>query len=82
MSQVDGDTLLLICCHDIIILSQDAYIRLLLQVAFVDYGDTAWILEANVRRLHPKFIHLPIQAVECTLDGLKVNEEVDLKWAM
>ena len=54
----------------------------LLQVAFVDYGDTAWVLETNIRRLHPKFIHLPIQAVECTLDGLKVNEEVDFNWAV
>ena len=53
-----------------------------LQVAFVDYGDTAWVLETNIRRLHPKFIHLPIQAVECTLDGLKVNEEVDFNWAV
>ena len=44
----------------------------------MDYGDTAWVLETNIRRLHPKFIHIPIQTVECTLDGLKVNEKVDL----
>ena len=48
----------------------------------MDYGDTAWVLETNIRRLHPKFIHLPIQAVECTLDGLIVNEEVDFNWAV
>ncbi|XP_065909710.1 uncharacterized protein [Dysidea avara] len=51
-------------------------------VAFVDFGDTAWIKETNIRRLHSKFLHLPIQAVECTLDGMKLNEDVDFNWAM
>lgn len=67
--------------HDIDFITSDTLL-FILQVAFVDYGNTAWISEVNVRHLHPKFIHLPIQAVECTLDGLKVNEDVDFNWAV
>ncbi|XP_047126179.1 putative uncharacterized protein DDB_G0282133 isoform X1 [Hydra vulgaris] len=61
------------------------------QVLFVDYGNTAVVMERDTRKLHPEFLHLPFQAVECFLnntmmsykdffnvDGLSHDEKLNL----
>ncbi|KAK3602033.1 hypothetical protein CHS0354_015024 [Potamilus streckersoni] len=38
------------------------------EVHFVDYGNTETVCQANIRKLKPKFLHLPTQGLKCVLD--------------
>ncbi len=40
-------------------------------VQLVDFGGIRSVSHVDVRRLLPRFLHLPIQAVECYLVGLE-----------
>ena len=50
------------------------------QVYFVDYGNTEWTAERNVKRMLPQFLHIPFQAVECFLANIETIEE-DGEWS-
>lgn len=41
-----------------------------LQVLYIDFGNTEWVSEHDIRHLELQFIHLPPQAVECSLNRL------------
>ncbi|KAL3869617.1 hypothetical protein ACJMK2_042282 [Sinanodonta woodiana] len=38
------------------------------EVHFVDYGNTETVCLSNIRKLKPKFLHLPTQGLKCALD--------------
>ena len=48
---------------------------LLKQVNCVDFGNTEWVPEVTLRDLDLRFIHLTLQAVECTLDGIATVDD-------
>ncbi|XP_050670782.1 uncharacterized protein LOC126969418 [Leptidea sinapis] len=41
-----------------------------IEVMYIDYGNTAWLLESQVRILPPRYVALPEQAVGCVLAGV------------
>ncbi|XP_050411820.1 uncharacterized protein LOC126826787 [Patella vulgata] len=42
------------------------------KIFFVDFGNTSWINERNIRKLEAQFLHLPLQAVECFLEEVEL----------
>ncbi|XP_074608990.1 uncharacterized protein LOC141863372 isoform X2 [Acropora palmata] len=46
-----------------------------LQVFFVDFGNSEWTREKNVKRMLPHFLHLPFQALECFLGNVEPTRE-------
>ena len=42
----------------------------------MDYGNTAVIADNCVRKLVPDFLHTPLQAVECSLNGVELEESL------
>lgn len=49
----------------------------LVQVFFVDYGNTEWVNEMYVRDIEPQYLHLPFQAIESSLAFTEMNASVD-----
>ncbi|XP_047110517.1 uncharacterized protein LOC124787717 [Schistocerca piceifrons] len=49
----------------------------LVQVFFVDYGNTEWVSEIYVRDIEPQYLHLPFQAIESSLAFTEMNASVD-----
>ena len=50
------------------------------QVLFVDFGYEEWVSEHNLREIEKRFLHLPLQAVECGLDGLTFDSLSACVW--
>jgi endonuclease YncB( thermonuclease family) len=48
----------------------------LVDIYYVDYGDSDYVNFRDLRRLEPKFYELPLQAVEFRLDGIELPDEV------
>lgn len=46
-----------------------------LLVFFVDYGNSEWTRESNVKRILPHFLHLPFQALECFLGNVEPSRD-------
>lgn len=46
-----------------------------LQVFFVDYGNSEWTRENQVKRIIPHFLHLPFQALECFLGNVEPTRD-------
>jgi len=45
------------------------------QVFFVDYGNSEWTRENQVKRIIPHFLHLPFQALECFLGNVEPTRD-------
>lgn len=45
------------------------------QVFFVDYGNSEWTRENNIKRMLPHFLHLPFQALECFLGNVEPTRD-------
>ncbi|KPJ08263.1 hypothetical protein RR48_13002 [Papilio machaon] len=52
-----------------------------LKVVYIDYGNTAWVLEDGVRQLAPRHWALPAQAVPCSLAGVRARTQLSRDWA-
>lgn len=48
----------------------------LVDIYYVDYGDSDYVNLSDLRRLEPKFYELPLQAVEFRLDGIELPDDV------
>ena len=49
-------------------------------VFYIDFGDSAYLGLDELRRLPEQFYTLPQQAIECSLDGIELNEN-EKKWS-
>ena len=47
----------------------------LLQVFYVDYGNSEWVPSSDVHDIQQEFLHLPLQAIECRLAGARPLED-------
>lgn len=47
----------------------------MLQVFYLDFGNTEWLPENEVADIKPEFLHLPFQALECVLANVQVTNE-------
>ncbi|XP_046658599.1 uncharacterized protein LOC124352915 isoform X2 [Homalodisca vitripennis] len=48
------------------------------EVMFVDYGSTATVDALNLRHIEPQYLHLPFQAIECSLANIIPPENREL----
>ncbi|XP_067930588.1 uncharacterized protein [Watersipora subatra] len=47
----------------------------MVEVFFVDFGNTEWTSHSNIRDISPAFLHLPFQAVECFMNIEPVDSD-------
>ena len=52
----------------------------LVDVFFVDFGDSDYLKLSELRKLPQRFHELPLQAIECSLDDLALNEN-ETSWS-
>ncbi|XP_013143736.1 PREDICTED: tudor domain-containing protein 1-like [Papilio polytes] len=52
-----------------------------IEVMYIDYGNTAWVLEDGVRQLAARHWALPAQAVPCALAGVRSRSQLSRDWA-
>ncbi|XP_013169299.1 PREDICTED: uncharacterized protein LOC106119015 isoform X2 [Papilio xuthus] len=52
-----------------------------IEVVYIDYGNTAWVLEDGVRQLAARHWALPAQAVPCALAGVRARTQLSRDWA-
>uniref|UniRef100_A0A1B6KJB9 Tudor domain-containing protein n=1 Tax=Graphocephala atropunctata TaxID=36148 RepID=A0A1B6KJB9_9HEMI len=48
------------------------------EVMFVDYGSVASISAINLREMEPRYLHLPFQAIECSLANIVPSDDSEL----
>ena len=49
----------------------------LVDIYFVDFGDSVYTTLDKIRVLSDQFYALPFQAVECAVDNIKLNEQLE-----